>query len=208
MPDVVILGDPRSTYVRTARLACEEKGIAYELKPMGPKSDELTRISPFGKIPGFQHGDFRLHETLAIVMYLESAFDAPPLLPADAQDRAIAFQWISSANDYFYDAMVRGYILQYAMPSGPDGQPNRTLIDAAMPRIRHQLAVLDHAFGNARWLAGTELSLADLFVAPMLAYLPLLPEDLPADHPNVSRFLDDMAKRPSWEKTVPPLPGR
>ena len=203
-PDVVILGDPRSTSVRTVRLACEEKGITYDLKPMGPiAAPERQGASPFGKIPGFQHRDFQLHETLAIVMYLEAAFDLPSLLPTDAQDLATAFQWMSSANDYFYDAMVRSYVLQYAMPTGPEGKPDRAVIDSAIPRIQHQLAVLDHTYGHSRWLVGTELSLADLFVAPMLAYLPSLPEQLTNDFTHVRRFLADMAKRPSWTKTSP-----
>ena len=29
MSDVILYGPPQSTYVRTARMACEEKGVPY-----------------------------------------------------------------------------------------------------------------------------------------------------------------------------------
>ena len=59
MTDVKLYGFPQSTYVRTARLACEEKGVAYEIVPSQPDSSENLAVHPFGKVPAMSHGDFR-----------------------------------------------------------------------------------------------------------------------------------------------------
>ena len=67
--------------------------------------------------------------------------------------------------------MVRRYVLQYVFPRGADGQPDRGVIDAALKEMPAQLAALDKAYGAGDWLAGGALSMADLFVAPILAYV-------------------------------------
>ena len=65
MADLEIIGFPQSTFVRVARMTCEEKGIPYELKAVPPHSPEVTAIHPFGKIPAMRHGDLQLCESSA-----------------------------------------------------------------------------------------------------------------------------------------------
>src|SRR5215470_1305104 len=81
MSSVEIIGFAPSTYVRAARMVCEEKAIPYELKPSRPHAPEVTAIHPFGKIPVMRHGDFELCESKAIATYLDLAFPGPRLFP-------------------------------------------------------------------------------------------------------------------------------
>ena len=99
MADVKLYGFPQSSYVRTVRLVLEEKAVAYELVPVSFGSDELLAVQPFGKIPAFAHGDFRLYETSAICRYVDETFDGLALTPNDARGRARMEQWISAIND-------------------------------------------------------------------------------------------------------------
>ena len=64
MSDVIVYGFAPSTYVRTARLALEEKGVAHELSPVEFGSDAHLMLHPFARIPAFAHGDVRLYETM------------------------------------------------------------------------------------------------------------------------------------------------
>ena len=66
MTELVILGDPRSIYVRTARMALVEKGVDYRLQPAAPHSDEILAIHPFGRIPAMRHGDVELFEAARV----------------------------------------------------------------------------------------------------------------------------------------------
>ena len=73
MSDLKLYGFPQSSYVRTARLACEEKGVAYEIVPTQIGSPENLAVHPFGKIPAMSHGDFKCYETAAICRYVDEA---------------------------------------------------------------------------------------------------------------------------------------
>ena len=199
---VVLLGDPRSTYVRTVRMGLAEKGVKYTLQPHAPHTPEILAVHPFGRIPAFRDGPMQYFETSAILRYVEEAFPGPSLLPANIGDRARCEQWVSAVNSYMYDAMVRRYVLQYIFPKGADGKPDRAIIEAALKDVASQLAVLDAAYGARNLLAGANVSMADLFVAPILGYVEQMPEGktLMAKAPNVQRAQAAIRERPSWRE--------
>lgn len=202
----VVFGDPRSTYTRSARLAFEEKGIAYRLEHQGPGAEAMRALHPFGKIPALRQGAFQLFESSAVLRYVDETFPGPSLTPATARERALMEQWISSINAYFYDAMVRRYVLQYVFPRGADGRPDRAVIDQAVPEIERQLAQLEKAYAGRDYLVGDQASLADLLLAPIVAYLTLFPETraLLDTHAGVKRAHGVFAQRPSFVATQPP----
>ena len=202
---VTLLGDPRSTYVRTARMGLAEKGVAYTLQGAAPHSPEILAVHPFGRIPAFRDGEIELFETSAILRYVEESFDGPPLLPSTIMNRARCEQWVSALKDYCYDAMVRRYVLQYVFPKGSDGKPDRSVIDAAAKDISAQLAALERAYAGGEFLAGPALSLADLFLAPMIAYVEQMPEgkQLLEPVPNLRRAQAAIRSRASFAQTEP-----
>ena len=62
---VTLHGAAYSVYVRIARLALEEKGVAYRLDEVdifaeGGTDAAHRRRHPFGKIPAFEHDGFGL----------------------------------------------------------------------------------------------------------------------------------------------------
>jgi glutathione S-transferase len=201
----IVLGVPRSNYVRAARMAFEEKGIAYELRICRPHTPEMLAVHPWGKMPGLQLGERTLYETSAILRYVEETYPGPALMPADPFERARVEQWISAFNAYLDRAFVRDYVLAYAFPSGPDGKPDRAKIEAAVPVIRKGLAILDQGYGGRDYLVGETLSLADIILAPAIAFLGRFPEsaDLLGSFPNVRRAHATIAARPSFSATQP-----
>lgn len=214
MSEVILYGDPRSTYMRTARLVCAEKGVNYAIERVGldalhEPDGAYGQIHPFRKMPALRHGDVVLYETGAIARYIDEAFDGPPLQPADAGGRARMEQWISVVRDYVYDAMIRRFVLQFVFPKGPDGRPDNTVIGAALTDIEHQLTVFDAALGDKPFLLGEQPTLADLFLAPILYYVVRMPKGrgLVGACPNVARSIEAMAARPSMAATEPPSPG-
>lgn len=209
MSDVILYGAPQSNYVRAARMACLEKGVAYTLEVDGHntldalKSEAHRALHPFGKIPAFRHGDKVLYETAAILRYVDEAFDGPSLQPADVYERARMSAWLSAAVDYLYDAFIRGCVLAYAFPAGPDGEPDRAVIDAAVPRMNDYAGIIDRTLDGRDWLVGASISLADLMVMPILVAAYNTPEGQAALKPcdNVGRLYQAMAERPSMKET-------
>ncbi len=203
---ITLLGDVRSTYTRTARLALAEKGVAYTLQACGPNSPEILAVHPFGKIPGLRDGEIDLWETVAIVNYLDECFDNKvSLRPGSIIERTRCLQWISAINSYLYDTMIKRYVLQMIFPRGADGKPDRAVIDAALAEMPAQFAALEKTYQRGDYLAGAAFSSADLFLAPILAYVQQMPEggQLMANCPNLLRAQELVRQRPSFTLTNP-----
>jgi glutathione S-transferase len=200
----VILGVAQSNYVRAARIAFEEKGIAYEMQICRPHTPELLAVHPWGKMPGLQIGERKLYETSAILRYVEEAYPGPALMPADPFARAEVEQWISAFNAYLDRAFVRDYVIPYVFPGTPDGKPDRARIEAAVPAIRKGLEILEKGYGGRDYLAGDSFTLADILLAPAVAFLFRLPEsaDLLGGFPHVRRAHALIAARPSFAATA------
>lgn len=204
---LTLLGDARSTYTRTVRMALAEKGLAHGFERAGPHTPTIDALHPFGRIPVLRDGDIVLWETSAILRYLDEGFDAgPSLVPGTVIGRARCEQWVSAISSYCYDTMVRRYVLQLLFPRGADGRPDRGVIDSALAEMPRQLAALDAAYGAGDWLAGGALSMADLLLAPILAYVEAMPDGarLLTAAPNVQRAQRLMRARASFIATEPP----
>lgn len=208
MADVTIYGVSASTYTRTARLACVEKGITHTLEPVELGSDAHAKLHPFKKIPAMRHGEFVVFETGAIGRYVDRAFPGPALQPKDTRELARMDQWMSAISDYCYEAMIREIVIQRVVVPMRGGKPDEAMINAAWPKVEYQLGVLEQTLGKSQFLAGGALSLADLTLVPIVFYVKLQPEGAPmlAKHKGVSAWFDRMAARPSFGATMPEVP--
>lgn len=210
MASVEIFGIAPSTYTRAIRMACEEKGVAYDLKPAMPHTPEVAAVHPFGKIPVLKHGDLMLCESKAIATYLDRAFDGPALFPRDPRDLALAEQWISLVNTVIDQVLVRTYLFAYVFPKTADGKPDRPKIEAIVPTMREHIALLDKAVAKTGYLGGAQYSFADINLMPILAYVRDLPEggEAIAKSANLAAYFERNAARPAFKNTVPPPPAR
>jgi glutathione S-transferase len=206
-PAVALYGLARSVYTRIARLALEEKGVAYRLHeveifgPDGVPASHLKR-HPFGRIPALEHGDFKLYETSAITRYVDEAFLGPPLQPADPAQRARMNQIIGVLDAYAYRPMVWGVVVPRMRPQ-PGAPPDEAKIAAAMAASARALDALDALTGGAPCLLGQDPTLADLHAWPMLSCFAFAPEGaaLLAQHAALQRWLQAMQQRPSVRRT-------
>ena len=211
MSEVMLIGPEFSTYVRTARIACSEKGVTCELNtdhlsgPESLQSEAHLAFHPFGRIPVMLHEDFRLFETSAICRYVDATFEGSSLVPSERRQAALMEQWISAFNDYVNPAILRRHVLPYAFPKGPDGTPDREVIDAGLPEVANVLKVLNSALEDGPYFLGQTPTIADFFLLPAIDYLRTTPEgpDLLAAAPNVVRHRDAFAERKSYGETLP-----
>lgn len=202
MSEITLYGFPLSTYVRTAHIALVEKGVDFEHLHHAPNTDEMRAVNPTGKVPAFSHGDYTLYETLAIVNYIDEAFDGPSLQPTDAKKRGIMNQWISYINAYIFPTIVHEIVL-FRFEILPLDQK---VLDAAIPVAKEQLALLNDTLANDNYLAGNSASLADYFLYPIIAYLGMVPEGtLLADYPGVSAWKARMEEKTSVKDSAPAL---
>ncbi len=212
MTEPIVFGAAYSVYVRAVRLALAEKGVLYRLEEVdifaegGPPADYLER-HPFARIPAFEHDGFRLYEATAISLYVEEAFDGPPLMPEAPRERARVHQLLGILDNYAYRTLVWDVYVERVDVPREGGTPDEAKIAAALVRARTCLTAIEGVKGAAPWLAGARIGLADLRAFPMLAVFRRAPEGarLLAGYPDLSRWLEAMAARPSAAATRPPI---
>jgi glutathione S-transferase len=209
---IEILGSARSTYTWAVRVVCEEKAIGYKLTETQLGAPELWAIHPLGKMPVLRHGAVELFESKAIATYLDRSFAGPQLFPSDPYSAALAEQWISLVNTSVDRILIRTYLYAYIVPKGPDGKPDRAAIEAVMPAVREQIAVLDQAVADTGHLVGDQFTFADINLLPILYRLKQAPEgaEALAAAPYLTAYYDRHAMRPAFARTIPPsgVPGR
>jgi glutathione S-transferase len=196
MGRVTLFGATYSVYVRIVRLVLEETGIPYELVEVGIFNQDKVPSDygerhPFGRIPAIEHDGFRLFETDAIVAYLLDRFGDHGLLPDDIRARARMRQLMRIADNYAYRALVWGVYVEEM----ERGRLGRLTPDELAPAAKC-LRVLD-VLSTSDFLAGARLTLADLWLQPMLAYLDLAPagRGLLREAPKLSAWLACMQQR-------------
>lgn len=176
----VLFGPAYSVYVRIAKIVLEEKGVdhdhvAFDVFNEDDWPADWLERHPFGQVPAFQHGDFRLYETRAVTRYIDEAFDGPALQPADAQGRARVEQAISVLDGHGYRPMVWGIYVE-RVSRGESGGSDEEVIAEALPQAGACLAALADILGGSDFFGGAGFSLADAHAAPIFDYFVKAPE--------------------------------
>jgi glutathione S-transferase len=198
MSPVTVFGASYSAYVRIVRLVLAELGMPYDLVEIdifskGAVPADYRDRHPFSRIPAFEHDGFRLFETDAIVGYIVDSFDGAVLLPTGIQERARMRQIMRILDNYAYPWLVWGVYVEEMERDRLGG-----LTREELERASTCLKVLSQLAAD-EYMAGTQLSLADLWALPMLAYLDLAPAGhrLLQDMPKLAAWLGRMQRRPS-----------
>jgi len=208
MSDPVLYGLSRSVYTRIARLALEEKGVRYTLEeveifgPAGVPAAHLVR-HPFGRIPAFAHDGFMLYETGAITRYVDEAFVGSRLQPQGVHLRARMNQVIGIVDSYAYRPMVWGVFAARIVAPEEDIGPAENLVAESLAKACTCCRAFEEILGSSRYFTGDELTLADLHALPTLLYFAMTSEGAQtlAAHPRLRAWLDNMAARPSVQRT-------
>jgi glutathione S-transferase len=208
MKDFVVHTIPGSPYGRAVLTTLEEKGARYRLHAMTPqqmRSPEHLALHPFGRLPILDHGNFRLYETQAIVRYLDRVCAGPALTPAIAEDAARMDQLLNVNDWYLFQGGGATIGFQRVVAPKLLGlPPDEAAIAAALPKAQLAVDVIAHELGEKPCLVADAPTLADLVIAPQMAFLSATPEwaTLSRAHANLVRWLDRMNARACMQATT------
>jgi glutathione S-transferase len=138
-----------------------------------------------------------VHETLAVLEYVDYALGEPALLPSDLDRRARALTRLHEAASLKDAGMA---LFAYLMKT-PIGNRDGAELSLLVAPLTRELERWEHHYAAAAWCAGDELTLADVLVFTYLATAWQLGLDLP---PALEGFRRRMLARPSVRRTVPP----
>lgn len=162
----------RSSASYRVRIALNLKGVDYERVPVNllenaQTSDEYRARNPQGLVPMLEVDGVRLTQSLAICDWLDATYPEPPLVPADAAERAhVLALALTVACDIHPINNLR--VLKYL--SGPLGQPQEARDLWYRHWVAEGLAALEAlaAPRAGRFLFGDAPTLADICLVPQL----------------------------------------
>lgn len=185
-----IYGSPMSRASRVMWCA-KELGVPYEhvdLPWEDQKKPEFLAVNPNGKFPGFEDGDLKLFESLAINLYLAKKHGSGKLYPSDIADEARVFQWTLWAATEVEPLAFPSVMA--ALGINKDTAGARAAADKLPPAIK----VLDDALKGRTWLLGDSFTVADLNVACVIGMLKFAKIDF-SYAPNVVAWFDRATAR-------------
>ena len=165
---------PRCPYCARVRIALAEKGVAYELWRANPwdGSEDFWNLNPAGRTPVLRDEDknLTLCDSTAICEFLEETVDRVPMINGTATNRAEIRRLVALFDENFF-ADVTMPLLHEKMKKRivMRQPPNGGILREAMKLAHHHLDYIDWLRLNRPWLAGAQMSLADLAAAAQIS---------------------------------------
>ncbi len=166
---------PLSPFSRKVRLALAEKRIPFDLRieRIWERREEFLTINPACTVPVLQDvNGLVVTESYAICEYLDEAYPDMPLLGRTLAERAEVRRLVGWFDDKFNIEVTRNLLEEKQMKRLLGrGNPDAGAIRAGYANLRSHLEYLGWLAETRAWLAGPNLSLADLAAAAHLSAL-------------------------------------
>jgi glutathione S-transferase len=169
---------PLSAPSRAIRLALAEKGLAATLiaEPVWERRAAFLDLNPSGTIPVLIDLDGTVVSGVRTIFeYLDEAYPDTPLIGAEVADRVEARRLIDWFDEVFETEVTTPLTHEKLLKRFLGlGQPDSGAIRAARENVGPHLERVGWLADRARWLAGTEMTRADLMAAAHLSVVDYL----------------------------------
>lgn len=194
-----LLGRKTSGNVQKVMWLLEELKMPYAREDYGrqfnnnTQTPEYLAMNPHAKVPTLVDGDLVIWESNTILRYVASKAKSA-LYPTDAGKRTHVERWMDwqlAALNGPYVAMFKDSKLE-PEKRGPD-------FAAQQKELGAQLSILDK--GMKKWVAGDELTIADICLGPIVYRCLRFPIELPTV-PNLKRWDAAVSAREAFKKAT------
>jgi glutathione S-transferase len=206
MSKLIVHGIDGSPFVRKVVVALAEKGIDFDLNPVMPGGGGYPgylEISPLGKVPCLQEGDYTLPDSSCILQYLERTRPDPALYPSDAVEYGRALWYEEYADTRAADMLSPVFserLVKKLMKQEPDEARVQEHLTEKIPPV---LDYLEKELGDREWIVGARFSVADIAVASPFVNFALAGEEVDAARwPQLCAYLDRIHGRPSFKEVI------
>jgi glutathione S-transferase len=169
-----IYGVPISVHTRKVIVAARLKRLPFEVVPVVPVIPDnppanWRELSPTGRIPALQDGDYTLADSAAICAYLERKQPEPSLYPRDDRRYGHAL-WLEqyAGGTVFRDVVHPLFHEVFVNPKVRGIATDQRRIDDVLMGVLPEVFGYLNAVSGASFLAGDAPSVADLAVASNL----------------------------------------
>src|SRR5262245_48074051 len=194
-------------YSRRMRLALNEYGATLELRdeePWAPSAD-LFNLNPAGTLPVLVEDDgSAVNGIEALSEYLEETHNGSiSLIQGDAKGRAEVRRLVGWFDTKFYaevtEPVLTEKVIRRFMPRElGGGSPEMTRVRKGLDLLKAHLDYIGRVADRRNWLAGNDLSLADLAGAAHLSAIDYIGDVPWADFPSAKAWFQRLKSRPSY----------
>ncbi len=191
-----------SPFCRKVRIVLLEKRIEFtmQIEKTWERREEFLALNPAGEVPVLVEPDgTALSGSYPICEFLDEIHRDPPLLGLHSIERAEVRRlvaWFDSKfNEEVTDNLVGEKILKRFLGFG---EPDSQAIRAGNTNIHHHLSYISYLVERRRWLAGEQLSLADISAAAHLSAVDYLGDVPWNDHQPAKDWYARIKSRPSF----------
>ena len=190
---------------RVVRMFMAEKGIDLpkvdvDLRGGENRREPYLKVNPSGQCPALELDDGTvLAEVTVICEYLDEVNKGTPSLIGDTPaERAATRMWTRRVDLNIVEPALNGF----RFAEGLKMFQNRVhcipqAADDLKATAREKLAWLEGQMAGKTYIAGSKVSLADIFLFPMLDFLKTVGQGIDPAHKNLTAWYERMKARPS-----------
>lgn len=190
-----------SPYSRKVRIALGEKRMDFEMKAenVWRRREEFLAINPMGEVPVLVEPDgTALSGSQVICEYLDELTPDPSLLGRHPLHRAEVRRLVDWFDRKFNVEVTEKLVTEKFMKRFLSlGEPDSAEVRAGHTNIHTHLDYISYLVERRRWLAGDDLSLADVAAAAHLSTIDYLGDVPWEDHDPAKDWYSRIKSRPS-----------
>ena len=193
-----IWGRMSSINVRKVVFTAQELGIAFERIDAGGefgvvKTPGYRAKNPNALVPLIEDGDLQLWESNVIVRYLCAKHAPGRLYPLELPRRFDAERWMDWQQTTLNPAGRNAFVQWFRTPQA---QRDPALIAQSTAATEPLMELLDAHLSQRPFMAGEQLTMADIPIACELHRWQALPQPRPA-RPHLERWYEGIRSRPA-----------
>lgn len=165
---------PLSPFCRKVRLTLAEKKLEVELveERFWEPSPDFLRRNPAGKVPVLRMDQKIFSESQAICEYLDEVIPNPQLMPRDPDQRYEVRRLCAWFDDKFQSEVTSKLLHERVNKKVmKQGYPDSKNVKYGAAQIKFHLDYMAWLLDQRRWLAGDQMTLADITAAAHLSCL-------------------------------------
>jgi glutathione S-transferase len=196
-----VLGRATSGNVQKVVWLLEELGSPYQREDYGRQFNNTQdaaylALNPNAKVPTLVDGSVVIWESNTILRYLANKYGGSRFYPADPAARSYVERWM----DWQLASLNAPYLAVFKEAKKPAAERAASW-DADAKDLRAQLEILNKDMGARYWIAGGQMSLADLCLGPIVHRCLDFPVDLPG-LAGLRAWRDKIAAMPSFQRAT------
>jgi glutathione S-transferase len=184
---------------------CEEMGLAYRMQPVAyPPSEAYCALNPLGSVPFLEDdGGVAINESIAIMLYLAERYGPTSLLPgADHPAHARVLQMLVFGETALGMGMNPMIEAKFA---APEADKRNWTVARQEARVEKAVLYADDILGDKAFIAGGEITLADISVTCVLGmWGGALGKTPPA---RLASYRERLTARPAYQRALASVAG-